>query len=219
MNTGCNDADFGRFAQSFLQPLPLGFAENFCLIRFVRPIRTLALFSFGGAFERRTKIAGVQEDELNAFSFGANRHAIVNPGRFPTFRVLGFAKEIKKDLLRFGFLGKFPTGIVLPVIVIIPDRKKATIGTKFLEFGESSEGGPSALKFFHIAGIPVDIVAKQNENVRLACPDAFPYRLRACLLETGTKGNGFNGFFCLAYRKRKTGKQAQTDKKATIHKV
>ena len=220
LNTGCDYADFSRLAQGFIQPFPLGFAKDFGLVRFVRPIGTLSLFSFGSAFQSGAEIAGIQEDELNAFSFRADRHAIVNPWCFSTVRILGFAKEIEEDLLGLDFLRVFDPGIVFTVVVVIPCPKEAAIRPKFLETRYRRKGIPFALELIHVAGISIDVVTKKDENVGLGCDDTFPNRLWAGFLEARTECDCAQGFFRCGNRtgKQKSSEQTEGENKSSIHR-
>ena len=120
-------------------------------------------------------------------------------------------------LLGLGFFRKLPTGIVFPIIVVIPDGEKATIPSKSLKIRHRGKGIPSALKLFHVAGIPINVVAQQNENVGFARSDAFPNRLRAGLLETGTEGNRFDGLGRFARRKEDSRYQSKVIAQKTTH--
>lgn len=151
-------------------------------------------FGSTGLVEWASEVSGVEEQKLDALAFLSVDLGVVDSGSFAAFGIFRFFEEIEEDLLGFLFLGEFRTGVVLSVIMIVPNGENLADGFQAFVAGHRSQLLILGSELFHVGGVAVNVVTQENEDIGLGFDDAVPDGLGEVLFGAGTKGNGLNGF-------------------------
>lgn len=178
LDTGGEDTEFCGFAELFFKPLPLGVTEEGCGLVFGRNVGTLAAFDteFGvaGFVQWAAEVACIEEEELYSFSFFADDLCVVDSGRFAAVGILGFVEEIEEDFLGFFLFGEFSTGVVLSIIMIVPNGEDFADQFQAFVSGNSSKLLIFRGKLFHVGGVAVDVVSQKDEDLGFCLDDVVP---------------------------------------------
>lgn len=188
LNGADDDPEFGGLFEFLGEPGPLLFAEHGGVWAggFDVVLATLGVLCF---LEWAAKVAGVEEDELDAFFIGSEDFGMVDAFGCAGRMVGGEVEDVLKNLLGFAALGILAAGVVEAVVVVIPGRKD---GDDFREGGEIGLGEKFVVfrpEDLHVGGVAVDIVAHEEEEVGLLFGDDFEDALVGFRFVAGPTGN------------------------------
>src|SRR5262249_36307517 len=103
--------------------------------------------------------------------------------------ILGNAEEIEENLLRFNLVRPIAAGIVPTVIVVVPGGQERAGLQQFLIAGYGGELLITRTEFLHVLGVAINVVADEQEQIRLGGHHGLPDRLRPILVGTRTERN------------------------------
>ena len=159
-----------RFLELRLQPLPLRLAEH-------RDRLVPDAVVDAGLRMRRAERACVEQDHLHALVGGAERHRSVNSLAAADRRVLRRIDEVEERLLRYAD--------VAADLAFVPGRQYRTRRLQLLECGDVGELLVRGLQRFRIGSRRTDVVAGQDQQVRLGRRDGGPQCRRLLRIEIG----------------------------------
>lgn len=194
LNGADNEAEFGGLFQLGFQPIPLGLAKHGGVGTGLREVgRTTVDFLFR---ELASESAGVEHDDLHALSNGSKNFGMIDPRSFAGFVIRRKVEGVEKEAGRGLFHGEFTPGIVLAIIVIVPDWQN---GHCFRKGGVVRQGNKALVFFLHhlgIVGVGVNVVSHEEEGLWLLGSDHSPNPVvpfRLVTRSTGDSGDGLLG--------------------------
>ena len=188
-----DEVEFGGLFEFGGEPLPLGFAEDGGFGAGLGEVDfAFALFHFNVG---TAEVAGVEHDDLEAFSFGAHDFGMIDAGGFAGL-VVGLKMEGLKEEFGGSLLHlELAPGVIEAVIVIIPNGED---GDGLGEGRVVGLGVEEAILFLHdlgIRGVGVNGVAHEEEGLRLVSGDGLPDAVVPLGLVAGAAGEASDGFF------------------------
>lgn len=162
-----DDAEIGRDLKLFVEPLPLGFSkEGFAGVfgGFI-PTDGAGFFFLFGLWEFVAEVTGVEDDDLADLARCSKCVGSVNTFTFPAGGIDRVFEKIEKDF--FGGLahGIAFSAVVCAEVVIVPGSEHRGGIAKFSKAIHSFEFAVFFLEDFHVPGVPVNVVAKKNEDI------------------------------------------------------
>ena len=191
-------AEFGRFLQFVDQPLPLFLAQHGAFAFCVWEITTDRLARLGpGGFQfvlghgekRAAEPSRVEQNDLHPFALRAENLGIVNPFALPKGGVLRCGEKFHEGFLRCPLAFEFRTGIVFPVIMIIPGADDRRGGPHRGKPRNSRQLFVTLPQLCRIRGVGVDIVAREDEQLGLQSSDRIPNGLRTLFVGARSEGD------------------------------
>lgn len=128
LDAGNDEPEVSRFTKFGFEPSPLGIPEDGRL----GVGDGLVFFPFAEAFflKSTAEIAGVEIDDLEAFSFGALDVGVINARGLASGVICGETEGVLEVFLRLYTLGEFATRVVYSVVVVVPDGEDPVFFSK-----------------------------------------------------------------------------------------
>src|SRR6185312_1388276 len=148
----------------------------------------------GRLLERAAVVARVEQDDLHAAAGRTEDRCRVDAFLSSPRIVRTGAEEVEEQLLRLILEREIAAGVVLAQVVIVPRRQDRAGGPQLLEARQLAERAVLFLdyRWRHLASfiqVRVDVVAHEQEQLRLGRRDCVEDRHRLVLIGTGTEGN------------------------------
>ncbi len=124
---------------------------------------------------------------MHSFAGRAEDLGVINTFLLAAWAVFRDIKKILEQLLRLAFLRVLGSGVVGSVIVIVPRREYRAGLLQLLISRLSTQQIPLLFEHRHVFRVAVDVVADEEEELRLRRDDALPYWLRLILFGTRPK--------------------------------